>query len=376
MLLTDIIKKYKRGKICLIDINAKEIHSLRIAIAYSDIRAIRNIALKSIDFIITKLIRLNGAYAIPLSEIKQFASDPAKGGKGGKYDAMRSYLHYSAKNARGRHEKALLISLYHHLAGLFHEHSFLDALLFEYSSAFLKENSEKDIEKNGEAILNSIILAISGTEAELKRINDGIADKSDRINTEMLRLFSQKGDWQNRKEENDLIRCKRRISYETENKLRNKKCQRVRISKMRNEVDSLFNSLCKLEAEHRKRYFKSLFDKVRYELITADSAYSKLFDETQLSLEAFKENRLSKRSLMYKSSLITSHASSKGGRELKLAKIALSAMLETIYAEVKKREIALLFDIASEGVDKGMGILNNELKRIEETKRATSYPRP
>ena len=54
MLLTDIIKKYKRGKICLIDINAKEIHSLRIAIAYSDIRAIRNIALKSIDFIITK----------------------------------------------------------------------------------------------------------------------------------------------------------------------------------------------------------------------------------------------------------------------------------------------------------------------------------
>ena len=80
MLLTDIIKKYKRGKICLIDINAKEIHSLRIAIAYSDIRAIRNIALKSIDFIITKLIRLNGAYTIPLSEIKQFASDPAKGG--------------------------------------------------------------------------------------------------------------------------------------------------------------------------------------------------------------------------------------------------------------------------------------------------------
>ena len=79
---------------------------------------------------------------------------------------------------------------------------------------------------------------------------------------------------------------------------------------------------------------------------------------------------------MFKSSLITSHATSKGGRELKLAKIALSAMLETIYAEVKKREIALLFDIASEGVDKGMGILNNELKRIEETKRATSYPRP
>ena len=79
MLKENIIRKYEKGSILLIDSEDDEIRKLIEIIAVTDISILRHYILKSIDFVCAKIIQLHQYYSIPLKEIRAYAADVVSG---------------------------------------------------------------------------------------------------------------------------------------------------------------------------------------------------------------------------------------------------------------------------------------------------------
>lgn len=376
MLKENIIRKYEKGSILLIDSEDDEIRKLIEIIAVTDISILRHYILKSIDFVCAKIIQLHQYYSIPLKEIRAYAADVVSGRDNEMmHNMILSYLYHCTCMTNDRYAKSLLHCLHSHIASLYQEHRYVRALLYEYSSAFHSLGGRKQLEQNYNRIEESLHLSIEDLKTALGSEHRRSSAECRMMNSEFIRIYNEKRK-DGKKREVDIKAEERRKMVKTlAMTKRRERCIRVSVIKVMPQVMKLKESLSRLEKEHLRRYYLDLFEDVRCDLTGKDRRYERLFISIAACYRNVEKKKESKRKLRFAMAQLTGYAMKRGPEELKKAKIVPPALFESIDAAVKEDEMKLIFDSASNNEEKAKMILTRELERIERTRREASYPR-
>ena len=379
MLKENIVHKFEANRTRLLEETDKDLNILIKIIADSDISVLRAQIVKSIDFIIVKLIQLHPYYSIVLKEVKEYAhSANDKKHEMNMHRTVRSYLYKMATGVKSRYEKCLFFSLYFHIAGLYDEHRYAIALLYEFSSAFLAMKDVDALEKNFQRIRGSILLSIAELEKRIKYGNSDSEVKNRRTNTELIHIHNRMVKAKSpQKEEQRLKReQERRVKRKNAEKRISERCMRVHVKSVMDEVRMLEEKLKGLEKEHLRRYYIDLYEDIKNILIEKDGRYDALFASIAQCYKDYEKKTASKRRLTFILAQLTGYAKKKGGSDLKEAKIIPPALFEAVGSCVKTNEMKLIFDMASNRKEDASIILKRELERIERTRKEVSYPHP
>ncbi len=270
----------------------------------------------------------------------------------------------------GCKESVLLDAMATYLKSLYHEHFYTDAYLLELSSVFYTAKNVKELEMRFESLKEIVITSIDNHTKELR---DEMAMQSyepEHPNTEFLRYYGSKRIKKDKPKREKNANAKAIKQYSERKKNR---CQRVRVKAFKNEISILKAELSKIDDEHLRRYYYSLFTDIRDELEMHDANLKPYFDTVIKRFESLKMNELSKRNFEISLKAYPQYASITHSKAIKLIKLIFPTLILSLDKTVKDSHLKLIFDRASGDKSESKRILERELMRIDQTKEVSEY---